>query len=182
MATTELLDDVHPELSAEGALATSAPSNTQRVATGFGQSFVGPLNIARGLTGIGLSIAGKFLSVVSSLVRKALKVKLASKVLSTVRSSRASHAVADDAAPSTPAKGAGLRKPLLLTLVVALVLAVGGAAFKLLRTPKSPPVAAEPPRVRPASGATGDSAPAAVEEVEEVAAIAVDEDPRKRGE
>ncbi|CAM4071669.1 cell wall synthesis protein CwsA [Tsukamurella strandjordii] len=171
---TPLLDDVQATDE-----SSHAPTNAQRVATGFGQSFTGPLNIARGLTGIGLSIATRVLTTFFSVTRKTIALALAKKVVRKVRSSdEAPLALVDDAAPSGTAKG-GTRKPLLITLVVALVLAVGGTAFKLLRTPKAPPIAAEPPRVRPASGATGDSAPIAEEEP---AVVAVDEDPRKIGE
>lgn len=128
---TPLLDDVQPADE-----TSQAPSNAQRVATGFGQSFTGPLNIARGLTGIGLSIASHVLHTFFNLTRKTIALALAKKVVHTVRSSDPA-APADDAAPSLPVKGGGVRKPLLITLVVALVLAVGGTAFKLLRTPKA---------------------------------------------
>ncbi|NMD58421.1 MULTISPECIES: hypothetical protein [Tsukamurella] len=171
MASTPLLDDS----PADAAPAPSAPSNTQRLVSGLGQSIVGPANIVRALSGLGLSLAGKVLIGAYGLIRSWIAP-------AEVDPERA--ITLSDGAPSRPA----WRNPLVISAVVALVLAVGGVAFKLLRTPAAPPVAAEPPRVRPASGATGDSAPAPVEELEQAetdeAAVEspTEEDPRKKGE
>ncbi|MBS4103812.1 hypothetical protein [Tsukamurella paurometabola] len=173
MATTPLLDDAS---AADAAPAPSAPSNVQRLVAGLGQSVVGPANIARALTGLSLSLTGKVLAGVYGLLRSWISPAEVDP----------EQAVSLDGAPSRP----GWRRPVVIGAVVALVLAVGGVAFKLLRTPSAPPVAPEPPRVRPASGATGDSAPAAVEELEqeqegdEDAAVEspAEEDPRKKGE
>lgn len=172
MAITPLLDDAS---ATDAAPAPSAPSNVQRLVSGLGQSIVGPANILRALSGLGLSLAGKLIAGVYGLVRSWIAPAEVDPEQAITLS---------DGAPSRPA----LRKPLLIGAVLALVLAVGGVAFKLLRTPSAPPVAAEPPRVRPASGATGDSAPAPeleqVEETEEDVAVEspAEEDPRKKGE
>lgn len=174
MASTPLLDDA---LAADAAPASSAPSNVQRLVSGFGQSIVGPANILRALSGLGLSLTGRTLAAVFRLVRSWIAPAEVDPEQAITLS---------DGAPSRSAR----RKPLLIGAVLALVLAVGGIAFKLLRTPSALPVAAEPPRVRPASGATGDSAPAPVEELEPVeeaeddAAVEspAEEDPRKKGE
>ncbi|TWS17652.1 hypothetical protein FK529_19460 [Tsukamurella asaccharolytica] len=171
MATTPVLDDAPVT---DAAPAPSDPSNLQRLVSGLGQSVVGPANILRALSGLGLSLAGKVLAGIYGLIRSWIAP-------AEVDPERA--ITLSDGAPSRPA----WRTPLLISVVVALVLAVGGVAFKLLRTPSAPPVAAEPPRVRPASGATGDSAPAPLEETETVEEdVAVEspaeEDPRKKGE
>lgn len=158
MATPALVDEATPDTT-----------NAQRLVAGLGQSIVGPANIARALTGLSASLVAKLLGALYSLVRSWIAPP-------EVDPDRA--ITLSDGAPSRP----GWRRPLLITLVLALVLAVGGVAVKLLRTPSAPPVAPEPPRVRPASGATGDSASKETDEVEEIVEIAVDEDPRKKGE
>ncbi|GAA1093710.1 hypothetical protein [Tsukamurella spumae] len=171
MATTPLLDDA-PAADAPSA-AANRPTNTQRLVAGLGQSIVGPANIARALTGLGLSLTGRTLA---ALYRR-LRSWLAPAEVDAEQAITLS-----DGAPARPA----LRRPLVIGAAIALVLALGGVAFKLVRTPKAPPIAAEPPRVRPATGATADSAPAPVEEIEEEVVVAVesaaDEDPRKKGE
>lgn len=170
MATTPLLDDA-PAADAPSA-AANRPTNTQRLVAGLGQSIVGPANIARALTGLGLSLTGRTLA---ALYRR-LRSWLAPAEVDAEQAITLS-----DGAPARPA----LRRPLVIGAAIALVLALGGVAFKLVRTPKAPPIAPEPPRVRPATGATADSAPAPEEEVEEeVVAVesAADEDPRKKGE
>lgn len=173
MASTPALDDAP---ATDAPTAPSGPSNVQRLVSGLGQSVVGPANIARALTGLGLSLTGRTMAAIYRLVRSWLAPAEVDPEQAITLS---------DGAPSRPA----WRRPLLISAVVALVLAVGGVAFKLLRTPSAPPVAAEPPRVRPASGATGDSAPSPVEELEQVeeseeAAVEspTEEDPRKKGE
>lgn len=172
MATTVPLDDAP---AADSTTAPSAPSNVQRLVSGLGQSIVGPANVARALAGLSLSFSGGVYATAYRLIRSWLAP-------AEVEPERAI-TISDDA-PSRPA----WRKPLLIGAVLALVLAVGGVAFKLVRTPSAPPVAPEPPRVRPASGATGDSAPVAepepADETEDEPAVesAADEDPRKKGE
>ncbi|CAM3959025.1 hypothetical protein ACXYTP_21305 [Tsukamurella ocularis] len=171
MATTPLLDDA----LATDVAPSAHPSNGQRLKTGLIQSVAGPANIARALFSLGLSLKVKALTALYRLIRS----WIAPAEIDPERAITLS-----DGAPSRPA----WRTPLLISAVVALVLAVGGVAFKLLRTPSAPPVAAEPPRVRPASGATGDSAPVAepeqAEETEEDVAVEspAEEDPRKKGE
>ncbi|WP_019201488.1 hypothetical protein [Tsukamurella sp. 1534] len=180
MATAPLVDDAP---SADGspagplagplAEAPARPTDSQRLASGLAQSFLGPLNVTRALTGLGASAAGKLFTALIALVRSAI----------------AGPQVPDDATPVTLGDGDAAapnrRRPLLIALAVVAVLALGGVAFKLLRTPSDPPVAPEPPRLRPATGATGDSAPASLEEVEgaeEVDVVPAEDDPRKRGE
>ncbi len=173
MATTPLPGDAP---APEAPEAPSAPTNTQRLAAGLGQSIVGPANIARALTGLSLSFSGRVLAALYRLVRS---------WVAPAEVDPDSAITLSDGAPSRPAR----RTPLLIGAVLLVVLALGGVAFKLLRTPKAPPVAAAPPRVR-ASGATGDSAPepaaevesAADPEIEAVADSAAEEDPRKKGE
>ncbi|BDH55090.1 hypothetical protein [Tsukamurella sp. PLM1] len=170
MATPALVDDAAP--APEAAAPAARPTNAQRLVSGLSQSVLGPANIARALSGLGLSLAGRALGALYRLVRSWISP-------AEVDPDRAI-TLSDDAASAGPA----WRRPLLITLAVTLVLAIGGVAFKLLRTPSAPPVAPEPPRVRPASGATGDSAPLTSEEIDlEVATDGtVDEDPRKQGE
>lgn len=168
MATPTILDDAAPE-----STPSSRPSDRQRLVTGLVQTLSGPVNIARALFSLGLSLKLKALAAVYRAIRSWISpAEVEPEQAITI----------SDGAPARPA----WRKPLLITLAVALVLAVGGVAFKLLRTPSAPPVAPEPPRVRPATGATGDSAPLTAEEIEvEVAEVGdgtVDEDPRKKGE
>ncbi|KXO94258.1 hypothetical protein AXK57_18065 [Tsukamurella pulmonis] len=166
MATTPLLDDAAPESTSAARL-----SNVERLKVGLMQAITGPVNIGRALFSIGLSLKMRALTAAYRLVRSWLAPAEVDPEQAITLA---------DGAPSRPA----WRKPLLISAVIALVLAVGGVAFKLLRTPSAPPVAPEPPRVRPASGATGDSAPAPVEELEQEAAVEspADEDPRKKGE
>ncbi len=168
MATTPLLDDAP---TTDAPTAPSAPSNVQRLVSGLGQSLVGPLNVARGLAGLSMGLTGRVLAALFRLVRS---------WISPAEIDPEQAVTLSDGAPSRPA----WRRPVLIGAVLALVLAVGGVAFKLLRTPSAPPVAPEPPRVRPASGATGDSSP--VEELEHIEQApvesAAEEDPRKKGE
>lgn len=169
MASTPALDDAP---ATDAPTAPSAPSNVQRLVSGLGQSLVGPLNVARGLAGLSMGLTGRVLAALFRLVRS---------WISPAEIDPEQAVTLSDGAPARP----GLRKPLLIGAVIALVLAIGGVAFALVRTPKAPPVAPEPPRVRPASGATGDSAPLTSEEIDievpEPAGTA-DEDPRKKGE
>ncbi|GAB3133758.1 hypothetical protein GCM10027289_24170 [Tsukamurella serpentis] len=164
MATPTLDDDAAPGIR---------PTDSQRIVSGLNQSVTGPINIARGLSGIGLALAGRTLCTLERLIRSWISP-------AEVDPDRA--ITLSDDAPSRPA----WRKPVLIGVILAVVLAIGGVAFKLLRTPSAPPVAPEPPRVRPASGATGDSAPLTADEIEievvDPAAHAVDDDPRKKGE
>lgn len=177
MATAPLLDDAAPTES-----APDRPSNVQRLVAGLGQSVVGPANVARALSGIGFSLAGRAIAALVGLIRSWIAP-------AEVDPDRAI-TLSDGPAPR------GLRKPILITLAVAAVLAIGGVAFKLLRTPKAPPVAPEPPRVRAVTGATADSAPVTADdadetagteqtgadEAQELADLIADDDPRKKGE
>lgn len=177
MATTALLDDASP--AADAADQPARPTDSQRLASGLAQSVLGPLNVSRALAGLGLSTAGKVLGALYRLLRSAV-----------------SGPQVPDGAPLVtlgedgPAKPKW-RAPLLISVAIAAVLAIGGVAFKLLRTPSTPPVAPEPPRVRPASGATGDSAPVSADEIEGAEsagegeageAVPAEDDPRKNGE
>jgi hypothetical protein len=105
----------------------------RRLTTGLGQTVTGTVNVARGLTGLGLSTLW---TLISLLIRAARGPQLTAEEQAEV------------AALEADGAGCRTRKPLLIALAVVGVLALGGVAFKLLRTPQAPPVAPEPPRVR----------------------------------
>ncbi|UYP19047.1 hypothetical protein OED52_00135 [Rhodococcus sp. Z13] len=107
----------------------------------------GAVALAQGTTTVGLLATRKGLSLAQELVVAA-------------RQANARRRAAADSSGTTGRGGSAGRTAAIVAAVLG-ALAVGGVAFYRSRRPAHPPIAPEPPRVRPASTTADEAKPAA---------------------
>jgi hypothetical protein len=114
----------------------------QRLARGLKYTAVGPVDISRGVAGLGLQAA---VAAGASVRRRYQDGQLRHQLAAVAENLAALPDLLTDAAPAKPKRR---RRPLLIAAVAAAVLAGGAVAFSVVRRTKRPePHATLPPSV-----------------------------------